>query len=232
VARFWDDRRGVFVINLPWLAEEPGVRLCDRSLATSVLYDQCPGGQTAAAVQVLAECPPEMGFSYPCNAGWRLWALGQAGRVDVVVRDLRQRWATMDSVALNNTLQENWAVRPDSPHQWSHCAVVPLYVAYHTLAGLRPLIPGFARVELRPQLGGLEDLDITAFTARGPIRLAARGRPGAREVTFELPATCSGELVLPDSETVSLVPRKGPVPAGCRRYDLPSGTTTLHLKSV
>jgi len=27
-----------------------------------------------------------MGFSYPANAGWRLWALAQAGRADVIVK--------------------------------------------------------------------------------------------------------------------------------------------------
>ncbi len=28
----------------------------------------------------LVECPPEMGFSYPSNACWRLWALAKGGR--------------------------------------------------------------------------------------------------------------------------------------------------------
>ena len=61
--------------------------MCDRSLATAVLYNQCPRGRTEAALRVLAECPPEMGFSYPANAGWRLWALGKGGRADVIVKD-------------------------------------------------------------------------------------------------------------------------------------------------
>ena len=37
----------------------------------------------SAAVQALAECPREMGLSYPANAGWRLRALAKAGRADV-----------------------------------------------------------------------------------------------------------------------------------------------------
>lgn len=65
----------LFVNNLPWLAEEHQVRLCDRSLATAVLFDECPGGRIEASVRALADCPPELGLSYPCNAGWRLWAL-------------------------------------------------------------------------------------------------------------------------------------------------------------
>jgi hypothetical protein len=38
-------------------------------------------GLTQAALQVLAECPPEMGFSYPANAGWRLWALAKGAEL-------------------------------------------------------------------------------------------------------------------------------------------------------
>ena len=45
VRRFWSAERGLFVNNLPWLPEEKTPRLCDRSLATSILFDQCPNGQ-------------------------------------------------------------------------------------------------------------------------------------------------------------------------------------------
>lgn len=119
-----------------------------------------------------------MGFSYPANAGWRLWALAKGGRADVIVADLRRRWATMGSVKLNNTLQEDWDIQPDSGRQWSHCAVVPLYIAFHGLIWLKPLEPGFKRFERRPQLGDLADLDLTAFTVLGPVSLRAGGRRG------------------------------------------------------
>ena len=108
VRKYWSRQRALFINNLPWLAEEKSARTCDRSLATAVLFDQCPGGKTENAVRSLADCPPEMGFSYPANAGWRLWALARAGGTDVIVKDLRERWAPMDSVRLNNTLQEDW----------------------------------------------------------------------------------------------------------------------------
>ena len=51
VRRFWSAERGLFVNNLPWLPEEKTPRLCDRSLATAILFDQCPNGNTAAAVR-------------------------------------------------------------------------------------------------------------------------------------------------------------------------------------
>jgi len=231
VRRFWDRPSGLFVNNLPWRREENGPRHCDRSLATSVLYDQCPRNRTAPAVRMLVDCPSTMGFSYPCNAGWRLWALAKGGRADVIVKDLRERWATMDSVRLNNTLQEDWTARPDSGQQWSHCAVAPLYILFHGLLGLRPLTPGFRRVECRPQLADLHALEVTAWTVQGPIRCHALGPRPNRQLTLEFPAACEAEIVLPRKESVPLEAVPGPAPAGHRRYRLPTGqavSLTLH----
>ena len=58
----------------------------------------------------------------------------------------------MASVQLNNTLQEDWHAPPDSGAQWSHCAVVPLYVLFQDIAGIRPTAPGFSRFQVRPSL--------------------------------------------------------------------------------
>jgi hypothetical protein len=233
VARFWDPERQLFVNNRPWLAEEMSPRCCDRSLATAVMFDQIPAGRTKAALQMLADCPPEMGLSYPANACWRLWALAKGGRADVIVHDLRHRWATLTSVIENNTLQEDWEARHDSNQQWSHCPVVPVYITYHTLAGIRPLAPGFARAEIRPQLEDLPDLSLTAHTAQGPIHFKAQGSRGDRRVTLEIPHGCSAELLLPRGERVDLAPAEGKTPAGLRRYTLPSGQPiALHLRKV
>ena len=231
VRKFWSEEHHLFVNNLPWLAEEKEIRLCDRSLATAILFDQCPEYQHKESLRVLVETPGEMGFSYPANAGWRLWALAKGGRVDVVVKELRERWASMDSVRLNNALQENWHVKPDSDSQWSHCAVVPLYVAVMNLAGIRPIEAGYKRFEIYPQLADLEDLELTTYTPQGPIQFSFRGKRGARTLSLGLPAYGQGEIVLPESEAISLPPLAGFAPIGHARYQLPAGKTmTLHLQ--
>lgn len=233
VERFWSPERGLFVNNRPWLPQEGSVRTCDRSLATSVLYGQCPAGQDGPALDSLASCPTEMGFSYPANACWRLWALAKGGRGDLIPGDLRKRWATMESVKVNNTLGEAWELKPDTNDQWSHCAVVPLYMAFHGLMGLRPLAPGFRRYEIRPQLGDMDDLQVTAHTVRGPIGLVARGKKGSRELVLQLPPGGGGELVLPAGESPSLPPAPQPAPEGWRRYLLPDGgALNLSLRRV
>ncbi len=63
VQRFWDPSRYLFINNRPWLQDEGSIRMCDRSLATAVLYDLFPQGRMESALRVLADCPPEMGFS-------------------------------------------------------------------------------------------------------------------------------------------------------------------------
>lgn len=233
VKKFWTPEHRIFVNNLPWLADEKKVRLCDRSLATALLFDQCPHGDASAAARALADCPPAMGLSYPANAGWRLRALAKAGRADVIVKDLRERWATMDSVRWNNTLQEGWKTRPDSGLQWSHCAVAPLYIVHQGLAGIRPLTPGFSRVEFRPQLADLEQLDFMAHTVRGALHFHSRGKLGARELAITLPPACEGEILLPRTEDVLLESAAGSTPSALRRYRLPAGkVTTLKLAST
>ena len=231
VKKFWSRERGLFIINLPWLDEEPGERLCDRSLATAVLFDQCPDHQIKASLDALSECPPHMGFSYPANAVWRLWALAQGGRANVVVHELRTRWAKLESVILNNTLQENWTEVSDSHSVWSHCPVAPLLVMYMSIAGIRPLAPGMTRCEIRPQLADLGDVAFTSHTARGPLTFAARGGLGDRELRITMPPNCLGELVVREEESIDLESLPGPAPEGHRRFRLPSAqATAVRLK--
>ena len=156
----------------------------------------------------------------------RLALLGMAkgGRVDVVLKALRERWATMPSVLLNNTLQEDWTALPDSGSQWSHCAVAPLYVFFMSVAGLTPLAPGFRRVEIRPQPGDLESLELTAHTMRGPIEFRFQSGEQQNEMALTLPADCEGELVVPTEATLSLAPLPERT-AGLARYRVPLGSS-------
>jgi hypothetical protein len=131
----------------------------------------------------------------------------------------------MESVRLNNTLQEDWTAKPDSNQQWSHCAVVPLYIAVQGLAGLWPLTPGFRQVEVRPQLADLAELHFVVHTVHGPIRFGAEGKRGDRAIIVELPSACEGELIVPEREQLGLTESPRPGPPGHRRYHLPGGVS-------
>jgi hypothetical protein len=94
------------------------------------------------------------------------------------------------------------------------------------LAGIRPLDPGFKRVEIRPQLADLESLELTAHTAQGPIRFQAHGQAADRELTVELPPACAGELVVRAGASLPLATVPGEPGEAWERYQLPAGQRT------
>jgi hypothetical protein len=225
VRAFWDDTRHLFVANKPWRTEEGESRLCDRSLATSVLFDQCPDGRSAPAVDILASAPPELGMSYPANSCWRYWALAKGRRVDVVLNDFRTRWMSMESVSRNNTLQEFWTEKPDRGAVMSHSCPVPLYLLYMGFAGIQPLAPGFSRCMIRPQLADVNALSLVTPTVRGDILFSAVGPAGERRITLRLPPECAGELVVDERESLTLPPTARRQEPGLRGYLVAPGTS-------
>ncbi len=228
VRHFWSTKRGLFVSNLPWLTEEGGgVRLDDRSLATALLFGQCPRGKTEDVVAMLAEPSAELGLSFPANAHWRFQALARYGRIDVVLRELRYLWAALPSVLENNTIAEQWEHRPDTTDQWSHAAVSPLFLLFMDIAGIRPGEPGFRKVIVRPQLGDLPALELTLHTGLGPIGFQSQPEGAGHRVWLTLPPDCQGELRLPLDAPTELK-RLGVIRSlGLSRYALPSGETVV-----
>ena len=230
VRNFWSSKRGAFVDNLPWLGQENNApRMSDRSLGMAILFDQCPDGKVKAVSDIMANCPSELGLSHPANACWRYWALGKLGRGNVVLNDLRRRWATMQSVKLNNTLQEFWSVGTGDRSEWSHCPVVPTATLFMTIAGILPAAPGFEKCTIRPQLGDLNELELTAYTVRGPIKMAARKKIDAHQVILNIPSGINAELLLPATagDNTSKVPSRllPDHPLGLRRFKLQTGRT-------
>ena len=223
VGYFWSRSLGTFVVNQPWLPDEVTPRYCDRSLATAVMFNMCPGDRTTESVRLLAEMPDSVGLSYPANAGWRLWGLAAGGRGDVVVKELRERWGQMRSVHENNTLSEIWEPRYDTTDQWSHAPVAPLYILYQGIMGLKPAAPGYTEYEIKPQPGDLNTLDVTAQTAVGPIRLESSGAFGNRTIRIHAPSQGDGYLVLSTRETVTLEQRDRYVGRDIQHYVLPKG---------
>jgi len=225
---FYDDSGQILVINKPWRSEESEARFCDRSLATAILFDQIPEAAKKNALNILVENPENMGFSYPANAGWRYWALAKGDRIDLVIKELRDKWANMPSVKLNNTLQEDWDVLPDSSSQWSHCPVAPLYLFYMCILGLHPLKPGFREIRIRPQLADLDSIKAVAQTVAGPVYFESEGRLGQRKLRLQLPASMKGNLILDSREKVKLT-ALGESGTAYKNYEVP-GDKEINLK--
>lgn len=207
VRTYWDPALRLFVDNKPTLAEDGSPRTHDRALATAVVHGLVPDGDTTAIAAELATMPERCGRSYPANAAWRLEALARCGREDVIVAELRSRWAVLPSVVENNALQENWTAKPDSTEEWSHCPVGFCNVLIQDLVGLRALTPGFASWRLRPRLHDLGNLAVDAHTVGGTFRIRTRREGGRQRISLDVPAGVGcGTIELPDQSTIAVQP--------------------------
>ncbi len=81
---------------------------------------------------------------------------------------------------------------------WNHAwGAVPANMIPRKLMGIEPLEPGFARVRVRPRIGGLEWATIRHPTPRGPIELAVRCRRDSWEADLTVPEGVVAELHVP-----------------------------------
>ena len=136
---------------------------------------------------------------------------------------MRTRWTTMKSVIENNTLQEPWVINYDDRSQCSHCPLAPLIVLYQGIAGITPLTPGYERVQIRPQPGDLEKVELSVHTPKGAIRFSCNGAKGKRELQLDIPQGITAELLLDKRERIALKGEPSGF-AGVTKYILQGGS--------
>lgn len=205
---YWSEADSLFIDNLPRRAADGHARVHARTLSMALCFGSAPRGREARAVELLRSFPTttspsvvdldqgrvKLGFNYPLNDIWRLWALASHGRGDVVVQDLRDRWSRLPSVLENGTYAEFWHPGPSETGQvWCQSNPVPLIAFYQLVLGVQPTEPGFRAYELRPQPGDLQKVSGTVHSPRGPIRVAINGR----RLDWSSPAGVKATLVLP-----------------------------------
>ncbi len=79
-------------------------------------------------------------------------------------------------------------------HAW---ASAPANIIPRRLMGIRPLEPGYKKVIVRPQAGGLESARLKLPTIRGTIEMALRQGGGRTEIELTLPANMTAEIWVP-----------------------------------
>jgi len=237
---YWSEAHSLFVDNLPNASTDGEIRLHDRTLAMALLYGLFPKGQEKAALDILADLPTgssgpifrlqspkaEIGFSFPANACWRLWALSHFGRAQAVIRDLRERWGAMRSLKENGTFSENWEPRPsESGDVWCQNGQIPLFVLYGDVLGVKPTAPAFREFDVRPQLGDLTWIEGTVHSPQGAVKLRCERAEPRLKLWLVVPPASIVALVFPEEVKVAglpagVSPSAGPV-TGTRRWKLP-----------
>jgi hypothetical protein len=105
---------------------------------------------------------------------WEAWDPAWAGP------DPHSKLEADDKVGYNASLAHGWS---SGPAAW----------LMEEVLGVKALAPGFGRVEIRPELAGLEWARGTVATPRGPIRVTT----GLRGSSVTLPPGVTAEVILP-----------------------------------
>ncbi len=116
-------------------------------------------------------------------------------------------WYNMIRIGSTISL-EAWDMKYKPNADWNHAwGAVPANIISRGLWGIQPASPGFARVQVRPQMGSLKQTSITHPTVLGPIKghyQQVTNRLTRYEI--ELPANMIGEFLLDfsDNQVISL----------------------------
>jgi hypothetical protein len=129
-----------------------------------------------------------------------LQALYAAGRGDAALRfmtnDSMRGW--YNGLRLGTTITlEAWDDSFKPNQDWNHIAgAAPGNAIPFGLMGVRPVEPGFSRVEIRPQIGDLEWAEMTLPTIRGSIQMRIDGN----KLKVTIPANMTADIWLPNKD--------------------------------
>jgi hypothetical protein len=173
-----------------------------------------------------------------------LYALGDgAGALGLMTGTGLRSWAHMIRDMGTTITAEAWddSVKPNQ--DWNHAwGAAPAGIIPSRLLGVQPLEPGFAKVLIDPQTGGLAWVEGTYPTVRGPVRVRVQDDSrGPYTIEVEIPANVSATVGLPmgtpagdqgaerDATVILDGDRVAALRRGSRVYvsDIGSGTHTI-----
>lgn len=101
---------------------------------------------------------------------------------------------------------EAWDLKYKPNLDWNHAwGTAPVNIITRYLWGIKPVQPGFAAVQIKPQPGNLKFSKIKVPTIKGPINAEFRQISSIEEIyTIELPKNMKGEFVLPVNSSIEL----------------------------
>lgn len=149
----------------------------------------------------------------PCSvygAQYYLEALFEGGEEDYAISlmadadpDRKRHWTNMMTEGSTITM-EAWGQEFKGNQDWNHAwgaapgNIIPRYVL-----GLKPIAPGFAKAEIKPQMGtgsrsdGLTTARGTIPTIRGPVTIDAKNSPTSFKLRVKIPGNMTANIHIP-----------------------------------
>jgi hypothetical protein len=116
---------------------------------------------------------------------------------------------------------EVWGDQESKPNlDWNHAwATAPANIIARRILGVSPLLPGFAKVLIRPNPAGLSgDVYGKVPTIRGPIEVRLSSGPSSYTQRIVIPANCVAQVWVPHTrDNSALVQHNGNAVTGLRR---------------
>ncbi|HEX7877003.1 MAG TPA: alpha-L-rhamnosidase C-terminal domain-containing protein [Sphingobium sp.] len=187
-ANCWDAKRGLY-------ADTPQkLTFSQQTNALAVLYDVAP---TAERQAIMSRVMTARGIEPPAGVTGSSYyfsfylarALDHAG-LGAQYPAMIETWRDL--------LKQNFTTWPETPapsrsdsHAWS---AHPTSGLLTYVAGIQPAAPGFAKVRIAPQLGGLKHLDAAMAHPGGVIRARYKVRGGKLNARLDLPPSVTGSF--------------------------------------
>lgn len=135
------------------------------------------------------------------GAQYLLEGLYNAGRGQAALELMRstsdRSWWNMIQEGSTVTL-EAWGEEYKSNLDWNHAwGAAPANIIPRRLMGVTPLLPGFEKIQIKPQVGDLEFASLTMPTVRGPVSVSVEQLTAYNRYIIEIPANTTADVYIP-----------------------------------
>jgi alpha-L-rhamnosidase len=177
---FWNDSAGGLVTTR--IDGVPSSEVTRHANIFALLFDFLDPARRERVIQSVLLNPDVQNIKTPYFRFYELAALCEAGQIDHVRQEILDYWGGMLDLGATTFWEEfDPAMRgPEhyamygEPFDKSLChawGAAPIYLLGRYFLGVRPLSPGYATFEVRPQLAGLDHIRGTVPTPNGEIRV-------------------------------------------------------------
>lgn len=223
-ARHWDAERGVYVDIVDPATGRRDRRVSQHANAAMMLWDIAPRARWESMIRWITDpariaftaAPPIVPSGEPFDAETNVVlantffshfvyrALCHAGRFDLVLAQIRQRYGRMLARGAT-TLWESFDPTASLCHGFS---ATPVYQLSTEVLGIYPLAPGCARFRLRPQPADLDYARGVVPTVRGDICVAWKRERDHLDVEVTVPAGTAAEVQAPEGYRLGNAPSR------------------------